>query len=420
MAGLAPSGVCAGRWKSRRIAGPVIAFCGIAHSQQFFAGLEAAGLHLASRVAFADHHPYAAHDIDCLLDAARTVGAAALVTTEKDRARLGAVVERIPQNLPLKTAALRIEIDEEAAAIDWLLARPCRPVAMSILGAPLFVGNRCPNLSILRCILYRSSSGSVFLSLESIWTIKNPRLCRWRMLPGEGRNSFASPALFPALIALLFAVSATAVRAAAQQIIGPGPTAPVASADYAGEDTCATCHADVAKDFAANPHHRLALEHGGKGVTCESCHGPGKAHVESGGDVTKIVRFTSASAERIDSTCLRCHAAAHPNFQRSPHGEAGLSCTTCHSVHHAAPETYLLAGPQPQLCYRCHAEVRTAFSMPFHHRVPESLMECTDCHDPHGTFENSRLQLRDTADENAICTKCHTDTLGPFVYGTRW
>lgn len=233
---------------------------------------------------------------------------------------------------------------------------------------------------------------------------------------GRSRNSFASPAPFPALIALLFAASATYVPAAAQQIIGPGPTAPVASADYAGEDTCATCHADVAKDFAANPHHRLALEHGGKGVTCESCHGPGKAHVEGGGNPTKIFRFTSASAERIDSTCLRCHAAAHPNFQRSPHGEAGLSCTTCHSVHHAAPETYLLAGPQPQLCYRCHAEVRTAFEMPFHHRVPEGLMTCSDCHDPHGTFENSRLQLRDSADENAICTKCHTDTLGPFVY----
>lgn len=113
-------------WRLRRqmdvpaIAGPVIAFCGIAHSQQFFAGLEAAGLHLASRVAFADHHPYAVHDIDCLLDAARSVRAAALITTEKDRARLGALAQRIPATLPLQTAALRIGIEDEAAAIDWL------------------------------------------------------------------------------------------------------------------------------------------------------------------------------------------------------------------------------------------------------------------------------------------------------------
>lgn len=106
-----------------RLAGPVIAFCGIAHSQQFFAGLESAGLHLASRVAFADHHPYIAHDIDCLLDAARSVRAAALVTTEKDLARMGALAARIPQSLPLVTAKLSLEIEDETAAIDWLLAR---------------------------------------------------------------------------------------------------------------------------------------------------------------------------------------------------------------------------------------------------------------------------------------------------------
>src|SRR5579883_1899399 len=59
-------------------------------------------------------------------------------------------------------------------------------------------------------------------------------------------------------------------------------------ADYVGNDTCATCHADVAKKFGSNPRARLALEHGGQGATCESCHGPGRAHVESGGDATKI------------------------------------------------------------------------------------------------------------------------------------
>lgn len=119
-------------WHLRRemkvlpLAGPVIAFCGIARPQQFFAGLEAAGLRLASRVAFADHHRYIPHDLDCLLDAARSVGAAALITTEKDRARLGALAQQIPRKLPLHTAALRMEIENEEAAIDWLLARLAR------------------------------------------------------------------------------------------------------------------------------------------------------------------------------------------------------------------------------------------------------------------------------------------------------
>ena len=52
--------------------------------------------------------------------------------------------------------------------------------------------------------------------------------------------------------------------------------------------------------------------------------------------------------------------------------------------------------------------------MPFHHRVNEGLVKCSDCHDVHGTFGNNNL--RSTADQNAICTKCHMENRGPFVY----
>lgn len=206
------------------------------------------------------------------------------------------------------------------------------------------------------------------------------------------------------------------VRAADQK----APNAPSSgatqspAAGYVGEELCGSCHTDEAKDFATNPHARLALEHAGKGVTCESCHGPGQAHVEGGGDVKKIFRFTTASAPEVDDKCLSCHAGAHPNFARSPHGEAGVSCVSCHSVHHATTASFLLRNDQPQLCYQCHADVRVSFSMPFHHKVPEALMKCSDCHDPHGSFERSNL--RSTADRNMICTRCHTETAGPFVY----
>jgi len=138
------------------------------------------------------------------------------------------------------------------------------------------------------------------------------------------------------------------------------------ASDFVGSETCATCHADEAKKFPENPHWKLALTHGGNGVTCEGCHGPGKAHVDGGGDATKIFRFEKASAKQIDATCLGCHADAHPNFRRSEHAKANVSCTSCHSIHathNVLTEDVLLKAPQPQLCYQCHADVKGMFAM---------------------------------------------------------
>jgi predicted CXXCH cytochrome family protein len=83
-------------------------------------------------------------------------------------------------------------------------------------------------------------------------------------------------------------------------------------------------------------------------------------------------------------------------------------------VEVSADNPNLLKASQPQLCYSCHTDIKPLFSQPFHHKVNEGLMQCTDCHDTHGTFNKN--QLRSTADQNMICTKCHTETRGPFVF----
>jgi len=114
-------------WKLHRrmevlsINGPIVAFCGIARPEQFFAGLKNAGLSLAAQVAFPDHHRYKARDLDRLVDAARTANATALVTTEKDFVRLDRLAAKLPKSLSLKTARLTVVIEDQSAAIDWLL-----------------------------------------------------------------------------------------------------------------------------------------------------------------------------------------------------------------------------------------------------------------------------------------------------------
>ena len=118
-------------WRIRRrmevphIEGPVAAVCGIARPDQFFGGLEQAGLTLAFRKAFADHHRYTSQDIDALNQAMRLSAATAILTTEKDRVRMGNLVT----SPPLQTVPLRTEIEDETAVLDWLAARLPSPAA---------------------------------------------------------------------------------------------------------------------------------------------------------------------------------------------------------------------------------------------------------------------------------------------------
>ena len=113
-------------WRIRRrmeipyFDGPVAAFCGIARPGQFFQGLESAGVKLAARIAFADHHNYTAADLARIESVARAAGATAVLTTEKDRVRIGATATTLPAFLPIQTVKLRIEIEDEKAPIDWL------------------------------------------------------------------------------------------------------------------------------------------------------------------------------------------------------------------------------------------------------------------------------------------------------------
>jgi tetraacyldisaccharide 4'-kinase len=103
--------------------GTAVAFCGIARPEQFFTGLESADVRLQGSTPFRDHHTYAARDIERLIASARSAGASAFITTEKDAVRLGALSALFPADLPLHTAKLTMRIEDETAVIDWLLTR---------------------------------------------------------------------------------------------------------------------------------------------------------------------------------------------------------------------------------------------------------------------------------------------------------
>jgi len=99
--------------------GQVIAFCGIAHPEQFCGGLVAGGLRVASCKAFPDHFRYSQRDLDLLAVLARRLGVHSLITTEKDAVRLA----HLTSPIPILTAGLQVEIEDAPAAIDWLCDR---------------------------------------------------------------------------------------------------------------------------------------------------------------------------------------------------------------------------------------------------------------------------------------------------------
>src|SRR5262245_47623039 len=214
--------------------------------------------------------------------------------------------------------------------------------------------------------------------------------------------------------------------------------------DYVGSDACSACHELQFKSFSKTSHSRLARAHWKSELQgCESCHGPGKDHIESGGDRTKIRTYEKETAKQISETCLACHAGReeHINFRRGEHWRNDIGCTDCHSPHaysdppvepksdgsssllpvgpfaaHASdfvPER-MLKKHEVLLCMACHNETKSQFNRPFQHKVLEGVMNCSDCHNPHGGFELKQARLATGAD--AACFKCHADKQGPFVF----
>jgi len=93
----------------------VLAFAGIGRPAKFFAALERLPVELVERTAFPDHHPYAAAEIERLIERAAGLDAVA-VTTTKD-------LVRVPRSLRPRVTAIDVELRwRDNEAIRRLLA----------------------------------------------------------------------------------------------------------------------------------------------------------------------------------------------------------------------------------------------------------------------------------------------------------
>ena len=174
----------------------------------------------------------------------------------------------------------------------------------------------------------------------------------------------------------------------------------IAGATFVGSATCAECHENITKGFKMATHARLqAKGDNAKNVGCESCHGAGSLHNESGGAMNTII-----NPRKSPETCFQCHLDKRGEFSLPSHHqvlEGKISCGDCHNPHHGPSikggGTSLLS--ENDTCSQCH--VTQGGPHVFEH---EAVREgCTTCHAVHGSVNAKMLKERNAN----LCLKCH-------------
>lgn len=195
---------------------------------------------------------------------------------------------------------------------------------------------------------------------------------------------------------ILLAVAA--VSCATNRTLVAPPQIP--GAKFTGSESCGECHAEIVKNFATADHARMkAPGANAVNVGCESCHGAGSIHKESGGAARTIV-----NPRKSPETCFQCHLDKRATFALPSHHpviEGKVSCSDCHDPHKGPA---VIGGRSSQIaevntCGKCHVAQRGPFV--FEH---EAIREgCSTCHQPHGSVNAKMLIDRN----QTTCLKCH-------------
>ncbi len=201
----------------------------------------------------------------------------------------------------------------------------------------------------------------------------------------------------------------------------PPKSLPASAYSPKGADSCLACHNDAGVTGIFHTKHarpndpRGPFGHGG--LQCESCHGPGGAHVQAGGGpLAGMVDFGAKAAAppiKQNAQCLACHQsnAAH-DWASSAHAASDVACASCHRMH-ATQDPVQATATQVEVCGTCHQAQHTDLLKPSHHPLSEDTMACTSCHSPHGSTAPAQL-VKNTVNET--CTSCHAQFRGPFLW----
>lgn len=182
-------------------------------------------------------------------------------------------------------------------------------------------------------------------------------------------------------------------------------------------EECASCHEEVVTSFGKTLHGKTFEAGAHKAANCVSCHIGAQEHAASGGE-QKPVSLTHGP--KASDACLSCHeSGSQSHWQGSGHQLAGVACASCHNPHEQGTGTpgakSAVGGPGKitQKCLECHGAQRAALHQRSSHPLRDGQMECSSCHNPHGSSGEKLLRQ---ASINDTCYSCHQNLRGPFLW----
>jgi DmsE family decaheme c-type cytochrome len=183
---------------------------------------------------------------------------------------------------------------------------------------------------------------------------------------------------------------------------------------------CLDCHEDYIKSFARTKHARFYKKTLGKSLiqSCESCHGPMSAHVAEPDFDKKqstTVSFKTITPQQKNQICQQCHEKQKTlHWKGSAHEMANVSCDKCHYVMARKSKRRLsINEDSKKACFSCHKDKRARMLRSAHMPLREGKMDCSSCHNPHGSLAPNLLKAETT---NQTCYLCHQEKRGPMLW----
>lgn len=164
---------------------------------------------------------------------------------------------------------------------------------------------------------------------------------------------------------------------------------------------CADCHSTNLQQNYIAEADSFHTTWSSINVSCESCHGPGKKHV----DFVQSEEVEGATIERIRQDLELT--------QNTPQTEQIDQCAQCHALREDMTDNYKHTGnfldhynptlPHPE-SYFADGQIKEevyVYGSFLQSKMFGEGIKCNDCHDPHS------LELKANVTDNTLCMQCH-------------